>query len=84
MEGPARPDLREAGVYVGGFEHRSRHPADDPVADEPSLQALRYTDLLRALDAIGDTVDRLNAQVRALLTHVGCELAQETREREPD
>jgi hypothetical protein len=84
MEGPARPDLREAGVYVGGFEDRSRHPAGDLIGDETSRQALRYTELLRALDAIGDTVDRLNAQVRALLTRVGCELAQQTREREPD
>jgi hypothetical protein len=84
MEGPTRPDLRETIHYIGGFEDRSRHPADDPIGDEPSHQALRYTDLLRTLDAIGDTVDRLNAQVRALLTRVGCELAQEARQREPD
>jgi hypothetical protein len=83
MEGPTRPNLRETIHYVGGFEDRSRHPADDLI-DEPSHQALRYTDLLRTLDAIGDTVDRLNAQVRALLTRVGCELAQEARQREPD
>jgi hypothetical protein len=71
LEGPTRPDLRETVAYVDGFEGRSLRTkrSTAPRSD--------YADLLRALDAIGETVDRLNSQVRTLLTRVGCALAQD-------
>jgi hypothetical protein len=97
MEGPTRPDLRDAGRYVRGFEDRSRRVAGPTVSRPPPFstkdgligvtsprQPVRYTDLLRSLDAIGATIDHLNRQVRALLTHVGYALAQDAPERELD
>jgi hypothetical protein len=84
LEGPTRPDLRETVAYVDGFEDRSLRTARSAALQPPSMigddsrrQALHYTELLRALDAIGETVDRLNSQVRTLLTRVACELAQD-------
>jgi hypothetical protein len=98
MDGPIGPDLREPRGHVGGFEkrnHRTARSADSPpplysaegdrIGNESRHHALHYTDLLRTLDAIGETVDLLNSQVRALLTRVGCELARETEpQRDPD
>jgi hypothetical protein len=39
--------------------------------------------LLRTLDAIGETVDRLNGQLRSLLTQVGCQLAEDSLKGPP-
>jgi hypothetical protein len=50
------------------------HAADGAAA---ARQTLRYVELLRTLDAIGETVDRLNGQLRSLLTQVGCQLAED-------
>jgi hypothetical protein len=60
-------------------------PPDHP-ADGASVahQTLRYVELLRTLDAIGETVDRLNGQLRSLLTQVGCQLAEDRPMRPPD
>ena len=57
------------------------HPVD---AASVAHQALRYVELLRTLDAIGETVDRLNGQLRSLLTQVGCQLAEDRPTRLPD
>jgi len=69
MEGPARPDLRDALGYVGRLRG----------SQAPHGKVIRL-----AARVVLRTGRCLNAQVRALLTSVGCELAQETPEREAD
>jgi hypothetical protein len=56
------------------------HPVDGASV---AHQTLRYVELLRTLDAIGETVDRLNSQLRSLLTQVGCQLAEDRPTRPP-
>jgi hypothetical protein len=59
--------------------------APDNPADGAAVarQTLRYVELLRTLDAIGETVDRLNGQLRSLLTQVGCQLAEDSLKGPP-
>jgi hypothetical protein len=51
--------------------------------DPPPPQTLRYVDLLHAIEAIGVTVDRLNSQLRSLLTQVGHAIAEDPPKRTP-
>jgi hypothetical protein len=57
---------------------------DGPAGTEASpRQTLRYVDLLHSIEAIGVTVDRLNSQLRSLLTQVGHALAEDPPKRTP-
>ena len=57
---------------------------DGPAGVDPSPpQTLRYVDLLHAIEAIGLTVDRLNSQLRSLLTQVGHAIAEDPPKRTP-
>jgi hypothetical protein len=89
---PSRPVASSLGAELWSRSPPRSPDAQPPPRSVPDQQAngassvrqtLRYVELLRTLDAIGETVDRLNSQIRSLLTQVGCQLAEDPPKRPP-
>jgi hypothetical protein len=86
-----------SGITTRVWSPHTPPPTDAPPTDAPppsapdtpadgeasARQTLRYLELLRTLEAIGETLDRLNSQIRGLLTQVACQLAEDSPNRPP-